>query len=235
MATNKQNYFDTLDDVMKFMAPLAGGSIPPSGTDEYNNWVMWIGQKIHEDSYRGFWRRLLTNKPITITANQETMLLPNNFQKINGIYVLDVDGVDWNEPDNIDKQVLFVEMESDSTDPDYGLWRVRFNVVPTTTRTATLWYFFAPAIPVNPTDKMVLPGDMIAFGSLQEYFRSAGAEGSQDDVRDEHENRYNNYLSLEVLPSKQELLSWSSHHGTRVDLVTKAKNYYRSRNRRYRV
>lgn len=234
MAVNKQNFFDTMDDVMKFMAPLAGGAIPTAGSDEYMTWVMWIGQKIHEDSYRGFWRRLLTKTTLTLEADEETCLLPDNFQKINGIYVFDVNGVDWNEPGNDDGQTLFVEVSSDIEDPDYGKWRVRFSSAPTEEKTATIWYFFAPAVPVEPADKIVLPGDMIAFGALVEYFRQAGAEGSQDDARDEHENRFTSYLSLEVLPNKQELLSWSTRFGKRNDIVATAKNYYRSRDRRYR-
>lgn len=219
----------TLAQCLSFMASFAGGSVPSVTDSEYLDWVRWIAIKQEEYAKRGFWRRLLTKADLSIVADEETTVLPDNFHKSNGLYVLEVDGVDWAEPSNSDGQVLFVEMCIDSTDEDYGKWRIRYATIPTESSTATLWYFAAPPTPSSPTDILILPGDMIAYGALTEYFRTSNQEGSMDKAEQDAENRFISYLSLEMIPSRYELLSFGNGKPTRTDRLTTAKNYYRSR------
>jgi hypothetical protein len=235
MAVNKSQFIDTLSDVFNFMAPFAGGAIPSENSDEYGYWLAWVCNKMDEASKYAHWRRLLTKTTITLTEGDDFVYLPDNFGDLNGIHLFDVNGVDWNEPGNTDEMSLFVEINGDSTDADYGKWRVRFNTTLTATTTATLWYFFVPAFPEVSTDKIVLPGDMIAYGALSEHFRSSGAEGSQDDARNEYLNRLTNYLAQERIPSKHELLSVGTHFGDAVNHISNARTrYYSSRSMRYR-
>lgn len=211
---------DTLSDVLNFMAPFAGGSIPNSGSDEYNNWVRWVQVKQEEFARRGFWRRLL--KKDTLTFNGQTVTLPDDFHKSNGLYMFIVDGVDWTDEDS--DVTLYVGMNLDSTDPDYKKWYVDFGE--TKSGTATIWYFAAPPTPVQSTDKIILPGDMVGYAALAEYFRTTGAEGSMDQANIDAENRFNSYLSLEMIPSKWELLKFSA---PKKNYLNEAKKYYTHR------
>jgi hypothetical protein len=212
----------TLGEAMSFMATFAGGQVPSESDDEYAQWIKWIGVKQEEYALRGFWRRLLVSTDITI--DPDGTVLPDNFQKANGIYVLEVDGEDWAEPTTSPK--IFVNMEIDSTSANYGKWIIHLLDEEPEDTSATMWYFATPTAPSKTTDLLILPGDMIAYGALSEYFRQTGAEGSQDDARIEAENRLQEYLSLEVIPPRYELITHSTVNTNRLEI---AKDYYRSR------
>jgi hypothetical protein len=232
MSTNTNAILSTVSDVMNFMSPYAGGSVPDVNDTEYTDWLRWIATKQEEYARRGFWRRLLTRTTLSIVADATTTLLPTNFNKPNGIYVLDVNGVDWAESNNADNVSIFVEMVTDSTSSDFGKWRIYYATAPTESVTATLWYFANPPQPTASSDKLLLPGDMVGFAALAEYYRVANQEGSMDKAEQDAENRFNTYLSLEMIPPKYELLSMASRGSTRVDRLELAKNYYRSRTNR---
>jgi hypothetical protein len=234
MADTTNRVIGTLTNVLNFMSPYAGGSIPSEDDTEYSDWLRWIKLKYEECCVRGFWRRLLTKADQTVTADADYDYLPSNFHKVNGIYMFEVDSVDWSEPDNTDEMTLFVEMDLDTTSDNYGNWRVRYSTAPSEDATATLWYFALPPIPTSGSDKILLPGDLIGYGALIEYFRASGEEGSQDDVRMEFENRFNEYLAIEQLPSKQELASFSTYKGARFDRTAEARDLYTARTNRYR-
>lgn len=219
---------------MNMMAPFAGGSIPSSGDAEYGDWLRWIQQKQEEYARRAFWRRCLTRT--TLTLNGATTLLPDRFHKPNGLYMVIVDGVDWMDADNEDQQNIFVEMdnavyESDGTTPNanFGKWQMRFLDAPVS-KTATVWYYSNPPKPTATTDVLLLPGDMIGYAALAEYYRTSGAEGSQDKAEEDAENRFQEYLMLEVIPSKNELMRFERTN-TKTNRLNEAKNYYRTRNR----
>ena len=232
MSTINNTVISTLANVMEFMSPFAGGAVPDETDQEYADWKRWIQVKQEEAAKRGFWRRLLTRAEFSVSAGDETTLLPDNFHKSNGLYVFETpDGVDWADPDRIEDtdQNLFVEYVTDNTDDDFAKWRVRYAIPPEEDMDVIIWYFANPPMPVDTTDKVLLPGDMIGYGALSEYFRGTGAEGSQDDARNEFENRMNTYLELEMIPARYELLSFASRGAVRVDRIEKAKDYYRSR------
>jgi hypothetical protein len=152
--------------------------------------------------------------------------LPDDFYKRNGIYVLSVNEVDWNEANNTDNQKLFVNINED------GEWQLTFQgFTPTQDATGTLWYFRHPGIPTNLDDVLVLDGKMCAYYALTEYFRQAGELGSLDDARDEYNNRFEENLSLEMLPSPQELLSWKPY-GKYANTPNERVFYSRGRSRR---
>jgi hypothetical protein len=230
--TNTNQIIKTLGNVLTFMATSAGGTIPPETDSEYADWVRWITVKQEEYAQRAFWRRLLTRTELSITADEETTLLPDNFHKPNGVYVLEVNEVDWAENDNEDDQTIFVEMCTDYTDDDFGKWRIRYGTTPTEDATAILWYFANPPKPVASTDLVLLPGDMVAYGALTEYYRVANQEGSMDKAEQDAENRFNTYLSMEMIPPKYELLTFSSRGSKRKDRSEIAKSYYTSRTNR---
>ncbi len=194
---------------MSWMAPYAGGSVPGSTTSEYSDWRRWIQLGQQDAANRGFWRRLLVPETITITKDVDYIDLPDSFGKVNGIYVLSVNGVDWNAPNNDDGQKLFVYL-----DPTTATWKCKFlGFTPTTTvDDATLWYFYNPPLPVDESDPLYLDGEMIGFYALKEKFRKDRQFGSLDDARIEYENRFQELLGLEVIPSPQELISWGSYY-----------------------
>jgi len=226
---------------MDFMAPFAGGTVPAETDDEYAQWISWIQNKQEEYARRAFWRRCLTRETIELTLDDETVVLPDRFYKPNGLFMLivtdDSDStktVDWNEAGNSDGQTIFVEMINDPDSSDFGLWQMRFDDAVEYTNTAVIWYFSQPPVPNALTDKILLPGDMIGFAALAEYYRQANQEGSQDKAEQDAENRFQEYLALEVIPDKSELLTNSENQVTRVDRLLKAKAYYTSRpNRNY--
>ena len=188
------------------MAAFAGGSIPATGSTGYNQWVKWIQLSQYSVAKRGFWARCLTPATVVITANQDYSPLPDDFFKRNGIYVFNVGTQDWNSASNTDGQKLMVNKH-----PTTGKWIVKYiGYTPTETTTATMWYFFNPPIPVDQEDIIFFDGEMIMYGALKEYFRQTRQPGSQDDARNEFENRLNDNLSLEMLPTPQELISWKS-------------------------
>jgi len=236
MSTITEQSIQTLDDAMQAIAPFAGGSIPDVSDTEYSDWKRWIINAQETYAKRGFWRRLLKRK--TIVLDTEETYLPDDFNRPNALYVLDVDGVDWAEPDNTDEVVIFVEKDldlylSDDVTPNtnFGKWRIVFNS-DIDNKTATLWYYCNPPAPEDTTDKLVLPGDMVAFGALAEYYRTTGAEGSQDKAEEDAENRFNTYMSLEVIPPKYELLHFATRSTTRrIDHLKVAKNRYYRTNR----
>ena len=220
----------TLGDVLSFMAPFAGGTVPTEGDDEYDQWIGWVQNKQEEYARRAFWRRCLTREVIELSADATTHLLPDKFNKPNALYMLIVDGVDWNEVGNSDEQTIFVEMINTYDDEYFGKWQMRFdNAVVETDATVIMWYFANPPVPNALTDKILLPGDMIGFAALAEYYRQANQEGSQDKAEEDAENRFQEYLALEVIPDKSELLTNKEDQVTRVDRLLKAKAYYTNR------
>lgn len=233
--TEAQTTIQTLGDVLDFMAPHAGGSVPDEDSTEYAEWVMWIKNKYEEYARRGFWRRCLTRETLAITEDDETALLPTRFHKPNGLYmfiVTDSDtgaDVDWNDNPNSLNQDIFVEMITDPDDVNFGRWQARFKVPVPETATAVIWYFAMPPIPGATTDKIILPGDMIGFAALSEYFRQANQPGSQDDAKNDAENRFAEYMALEVIPDKSDLLVNSEQPVNRVDRLVTARSYYESR------
>lgn len=232
MSLEVQSTIQTLGEVLSAMAPFAGGSIPDSDSQEYLDWVRWVGQKQEEYARRAFWRRCLTREEITLTAGYVTVL-PARFHKPNGLYMLIVtndegEGVDWNDPDNSDEQYIFIEMNNDVDSADFGKWQMRFDNEVEAGTTAVIWYFANPPKPTALADKLLLPGDMVAYASLQEYFRTTGSEGSEDKTEEMAENRFQEYISMEVIPDKKELLR-HSEKDTRVDRLAIAKNFYRNR------
>lgn len=228
MSTITNQSVKTLQDVMNFMAPFAGGSVPSTEDQEYDDWRRWIVNKQEEFALRAFWRRLLKREVITLDG--ESTVLPDDFNRPNGIYILAVDGIDWAEENNEAEQTIFVEMITDSEDTDFGKWQVVFSEA-VSNKEATLWYFVNPPAPVDPTDVLLLPGDMIGYGALAEYFRTTGAEGSQDKADEDAENRFTTYLSLEMIPPKYELLRFATRGTTRVDYIANARQRYYRPNR----
>lgn len=209
------------------MAPSAGGSVPEANSDEYNQWVGWIQQKQQEFAVRGFWRRCLTREEIVVSG--DTTVLPDRFHKPNGLYVLQATNSngeveDWCDPDN---KKVSVEMINDPEDSDFGKWQMRFPE-PVPQQTVVIWYFANPPVPTQESDILLLPGDMVGFAALSEYFRTTGAEGSQDDARAEGENRFQEYISLELIPDRSELITVSRK---RIDRIAYQKQFYYRPNR----
>lgn len=206
MSEIKSQIIENLGDVLTTMAAFAGGSIPATGGTAYLQWVKWIQLAQYDVVKRGFWARCLVKATLTITANIDHVDLPDDFFKRNGIYVLNVGTQDWNSNSNSDGQKLMVNKNSTT-----GKWQVTFiGYTPTETTTGDLWYFFNPPIPVDQADVIFFDGEMIMYGALKEYFRQARQPGSQDDARTEYENRLNENLNLEMLPTPQELMGWKS-------------------------
>lgn len=235
MPTESQSAIRTVADVMNMMAPFAGGSIPSATETEYTDWLRWIQQKQEEYARRAFWRRCLTR--VTMTLDGATTYLPDRFHKPNGLYMVIVDGIDWMDPDNEDQQNIFVELDNDvyqvdgvTPNTNFGKWRMRFLDAPSSV-SATVWYFSNPPKPTAATDVLVLPGDMIGYSALAEYYRTSGSEGSQDKAEEDAENRFQEYLMLEVIPGKNELLKFERSN-TKTNRLNEAIEYYRVRNRR---
>jgi hypothetical protein len=227
----------TLGDVMRFvMAPSAGGTVPGEQEEEYAQWRSGMQQKQEEYAVRAFWRRLLTQEEITISG--DTTLLPKRFHKPNGLYLLTVedsngDVVDYTDPDD---PLVTVEMINDpdavdgDNNPTIGRWQMRFKETQPTL-TAKMWYFAAPPVPEAETDIVLLPGDMVGFAALGEYFRTAGEDGSQDKSEQDAENRFQEYITLEAIPAKSELIRVSQKRTNRVGYL---KQFYYRRNRFFR-
>jgi hypothetical protein len=229
MALSIPSNIRTLGEVLNAMAPFAGGSVPDENDQEFTDWKNWVINKQEEYARRAFWRRCLTREVFQISG--ETTVLPDRFNRPNALFMLVVEGVDWKENPNSDEQNIFVEMINDPEDDDFGKWQMRFLKPVTTPVDAILWYYANPPKPVALTDVLLLPGDMIAYAALAEYFRTTGAEGSQDKAEEDAENRFNEYLSIEVIPDKSELLTFASAN-TKVDYLKRAKGYYTSRRNR---
>lgn len=220
------NYFETIGDVMALMAPSSGGVIPDADSDDYAQWLLFIQMKYEEASRRGFWRRLLKKSTVSLTAGVTEVLLPVDFQRANSLYIFYVDGVDLCDPDReLDDQSIFAEVETDSTSLNFGRWKLTFSTAIATTQTAPIWYYCTPPKPTASTDKILLPGDMIAFGALAEIFRTTNLEGSQDAAQQEYENRINTYLAMESIPARNELLTFVTNPRG-VDRSAVAKNRY---------
>jgi len=228
-ATDAKGVIVNVENCMNFMASYLGGAVPAITDTEYSEWLRWIQLGQQDAANRGFWRRLLTPTSLSITADEETTTLPDNFFKVNGIYTLFVDGVDWSQPNNEDGVTLFVEMN-----PTTAAWQVRYlPTAPTESATGTLWYFFNPPIPQASADLLFLDGEMIAFYGIKEYFRKLKQFGSMDDARVEYENRFRELLNLEVLPSPQELKSWTSFN-THRNVPTNERQFFTGRSNRSR-
>lgn len=226
-------YHDDVAAVMGLMAPSAGGVIPDEDGDEYAQWLLFIQAKYEEASRRGFWRRLLKKDTISLTEGDEEVYLPVDFQRANGLYILYVDEVDLCDPDREpDDQGIFAEIdtqifEEDGVTPNtnFGRWRLTFSEPVSATQEAPIWYFCTPPKPTESADKILLPGDMIAFGALSEVFRTTNLEGSQDDARQEYENRLSTYLNMEMIPPRNEILSFATNP-SHVDRLTRARSRY---------
>lgn len=241
MSTEVIQVLGTLGEVMSFMAPNHGGTVPNEDSEEYTQWRTAIQLKQEEASRRGFWRRLLTKDTLFLREGDETVTLPIRFQRANALYIFaytDSDGnqVDWADPDREpDGQSIITQMINDPEDSEYGYWQVIFNTPIETDMEITLWYFASPPKPVESTDQVLLPGDMIAFGAMSEVFRISNLSGSQDDARNEYENRLSNYLTLEMIPARNEILKFVTNP-RRIDRTRLARAQYAVRpNRNGRI
>lgn len=224
----------TLGDVMSFMAPNLGGSIPAVDSEEYDAWKLAIQVKYEEAARRGFWRRLLVKDTLSLREGDESITLPTQFQRPNALYILSVAGEDLADPDRVmteDSQTVFAQQITDPDDEEFGLWQLNFKTPIAEDEESVIWYWALPPMPTEAVDKLLLPGDMIAFGAMSEIFRSTNLEGSQDDARIEYENRMNNYLALEMIPPRNELLTFSSNPGN-INRTARARAQYQfGRNR----
>lgn len=206
MSQIKSDIFQNLGDVLNGMAVYAGGSIPSTTSPAYSQWVRWIQLSQYDIAKRGFWSRCLVKANLAIVEDSEYAILPDDFFKRNGIYVLNVNGEDWASNSNYSGQRLNVLKDSVT-----GKWKVQFiGYIPTANATGELWYFYNPPVPTDQEDVIFFDGEMIMFGALKEYFRQSRQPGSQDDARLEYENRFSENLNLEMLPTPQELMSWKS-------------------------
>ncbi len=216
---------DTLGAGLAEIAKYAGGSVPQTTDSQYEEWVGWLTSGQEDAAERGFWGRLLTPVDFTVTGGNTKDTLPEDFHKRNGIFVLDVNGIDWNEANNPDGQKLFVNKNSDAE------WEVHYRgFTPEETVTAKLWYFRHPGILTEESDPFILDGKMCTYYGLAEYFRQAGELGSLDDARAEYNNRFEEGLGNEMLPSPQELLAWKPYYA-HANQSTNERGYY-NRNRR---
>lgn len=219
----------TVGEIMQVMAPNLGGTIPTSGGAEYLQWLLAIQMKYEEASRRGFWRRLLTKDILPLRTGDTEVTLPDRFQRTNGLYILEVEGVDLADPFRIpDEQTATVQMINDPEDSEFGKWKVIFTTPIVSDYDATIWYFSNPPKPTESTDIVLLPGDMIAFGAMTEIFRSKNLPGSVDDARQEYENRLSTYLAMEMIPARNELLTFVTNP-KRIDYHKKAKLQYLTR------
>lgn len=219
-------YVSTVSDIMSLMAPSAGGVIPDADSEEYGQWLLFIQTKYEEASKRAFWRRLLKKGTLSLTKDDTEILLPVDFQRANSLYIAYIGGVDLCDPDReLDKQSIFIEMISDPLSANFGRWKMTFGTAIGLTEVAPIWYFCTPPKPTDATDKILLPGDMIAFGALAEVFRTTNLEGSQDDARTEYENRMTGYLAVEMIPGRNEILSFVTNP-SRVDRLARARGRY---------
>ena len=227
-------FISTVSEVMTYMSKFAGGSVPSASSEDWQNWLSYIQIKYEEASMRGFWRRLLTKTNLSLTKGDTEVYLPVNFQRANSLYVLVVDEVDLADPDRTpDNQEIYIEMENDKDSSNFGRWKVSFKEAIENTQSSLMWYWATPPKPTASDDKILLPGDMIAYGALAEYFRAANLEGSQDDARQEYENRLSTYLAMEQVPGRHELLKFATKPRN-VDFLTEAKARYSIRPDRYR-
>ncbi len=222
----------TLGEVLSFIAPSVGGAIPDENSEEYAQWRMFVQVKQEEAARRGFWRRLLTREDLELTAEDTEVLLPVRFQRANALYICYVDGVDLGDPDReSDEQDIFAEVINDPEDDDFGRWKLTFSEPIVETQTAPFWYFATPPKPVDTDDKLLLPGDMIAYGAMAEIFRTTNLEGSQDSATQEYENRLNTYLAMETITEKNKLLQFSTNPRG-INRSIEARNRYRIRSDR---
>lgn len=227
--TNVPQILSTVSDVMGFIAPNSGGSIPSSDSDEYKQWLLAIQIKQEEAGRRGFWRRLLTKDILSLRIGDTEATLPIRFQRANSLYILVVNGVDLGDPDRTpDNQSAVPQMINDPEDEEFGLWKVIFKTPIETDEDAVLWYFATPPKPVAATDKLLLPGDMVAFGALQEIFRAGNLPGSQDSAQTEFEHRLETYLNLENIPPRNELLTYTVD-SRKIDRSERARAQYYTR------
>jgi len=236
MALEEVSQFNgTIADIMNLIAPHAGGTVPASTDDEYTQWFNAILMKYEEASRRGFWRRLLTkDDTLSLTEGDEELVLPDRFQRANSLYIFaitDAEGnsVDLADPDRIpDGQSIFVEQINDPEDEDFGKWKVTFATPIEADTDVTIWYFATPPKPTASTDIVLLPGDMLAFGAMIEIFRSKNLPGSQDDARQEYENRLGTYLAMEMIPPRNEILKYETNP-RHLDRMVKARTQYTGR------
>lgn len=229
MSESVSQVIDTLADVLTFIAPSAGGTVPSVDSEEYAQWVLFTQVKYEEASRRGFWRRLLTREDLVLTEGVTEVLLPIRFQRANSLYICYVDGVDLGDPDREpDEQDIFAEVVNDPDDADFGRWKLTFSTAVAETQTAPFWYFATPPKPVDATDKILLPGDMVAFGAMSEIFRTTNLAGSQDDARQEFENRLSTYLAMEAIPERNKILRFVTNPSG-LNRSVKARNQYINR------
>lgn len=227
--TLKTQFIETMGDVMNVIAPNAGGSIPDENSEEFAQWKLAIQFKYEEASKRGFWRALLTKETDTLRAGDTEYILPIRFQRANSLYIFAFNGVDYADPDRVpDGQSVQVQMINDPEDEDFGTWKVIFENAITADTELTLWYFATPPKPNSTGDKLLLPGDMVAFGAMAEIFRTKNLPGSQDDARAEYENRLSTYLAMQMIPPRNELVTFESNPRG-LDRTKLAKSQWQSR------
>lgn len=211
---------------MQFMAPNAGGAIPAIGSDDYKLWLQSIQVKYEEAARRGFWRRLLTKDTLSLGVGDTEVTLPDRFQRANALYILAVGDEDLGDPDRQPmNQTAVVQAINDPEDEEFGLWKVIFKNPLEVAEDAVIWYWATPPKPVDAGDKLLLPGDMVAFGALSEVFRATNLAGSQDDARIEYENRLNTYLTMEMIPPRNELVSFTTNP-RKIDRLVLARRQY---------
>lgn len=228
-------FINTVGEIMEVIAPNAGGTVPDENSEEWNQWLLAIQMKYEEASRRGFWRRLLTKEELSLNEGDTEILLPDRFQRANSLYILAINNVDLADPHREpDDQSAVPQLINDPDDTDFGKWKIileRELTASDLVETPFIWYWAAPPKPTATDDELLLPGDMIAFGAMIEIFRAKNLPGSQDDARVEYENRLSTYLAMEMIPPRNELLTFRTNPKHIDRLAVARRQYMHGRNR----
>jgi hypothetical protein len=196
----------TLTDLHQAFADDIDDTVPsPTGSTAalYAKRTRWFNRVREDMANRWFWKQLLKKDTLSISPASSIYPFASDFTRTNALYVfytsdpISVFTNPYGDPEHT------ITITRDLTT---GLYSVSFLIAPSQAGIATYYYFATPPPLVNPGDLVLLDGDAVIYGTLVRHHFAEGNFDEMDTAREEYENRVNELLNMQEIPTPGSLL-----------------------------
>ncbi len=155
---------ETLSDLHQSFSDLLNETALPASNDPlYQSRTRWFNRG-HEDlAKRWYFKPLLKSDTIAVVAGTTTYQLPTDFEKPNGLLVFSVAGIGVVFTNSYDTSSGVLSISRNFTT---GGYQVTITPTPSTSDTATIWYFATPPPLTDDGDLVLIDGDAVLYLAL---------------------------------------------------------------------
>lgn len=162
-----------------------------------------ITQKVHL-------RALLKYTTINLQSGVSTYALPSDFSQQNSMYA-------WMEPDSTSQSgydVISNPYEANGIQLQVsqifstGGWQITRTPAPTTTASVIMWYFADHPVLQNPTDPLLISGELMLKKAVQLFYESTRQWYGASVAKADYLDLYDTYIIQNNIPSPGQLLTF---------------------------